>query len=313
MPSDATAHVAQAVPPAFRTIDIRTRKGDRELRFLIKLDLRDRTQHDIASAILLAHVLFEQETSLGIIAALSEGDVFFDIGANVGYFSQLAGSIVGPAGRVFAFEPNPTTVATFNSNMTLNSDHAHIALFEKALSDQSGAAAFVAVDENVGPDAPFARDSNGTLWTDDHDTCPGIHRIMVETVRLDALVAERNLPIPKVIKIDTEGAEERILRGAGALIAPDTIPFVFCEINTNGLRQHGSSPQALRAFMRGRGYETYLLNKDGMLPLLVPYGTDIESQYVFNVLFSTPEHVSRAWPTVKFVSIIEGMQQSKQS
>lgn len=310
MSSDTASNAAQTIPPAFRTLDIRTSKNDREVRFLVRVDLRDRTQHDIASAILLAHVLFEQETSLGVLTALSEGDVFYDIGANIGYFSQLAGSVVGTAGRVFAFEANPDTATIFNANMGINGTPGHITLFGKALSDQNGEAAFVAVDEKAGPTVPFARDSNGSLWTSEHDSCDGIHRIMVETVRLDDLVVQQGLPTPKVVKIDTEGAEERILRGAGALIAPGVIPFIFCEMNKNGLRQHGSSPDRLRAFMHERGYDVFLLNKDGTLPLLVPHGTDITSEYVFNVLFSTPEHVSRAWPAVKFVSVIEGIHQA---
>lgn len=307
---DTASDTAQIVPPAFRTLDIRTRKGNRELRFLMRLDLRDRTQNDIAASILQARVLFEQETSLGVMAVLSEGDAFIDIGANVGYFSQLAGSIVGPAGRVFAFEANPATAGLFNANMEINGSPGHITLIGTALSDQEGEAAFVAVDEKAGPDAPFARDSNGTLWTHDHDACDGIHRIVVKTARLDTLAAERGLPVPKAIKIDTEGAEERILRGAGALISPAAIPFIFCEINENGLKQHGSSVRGLRAFMRERGYDTFLLNKDGALPSLVPHGTDIASVYVFNVLFSTAEHVGRIWPAVRFVSVLEEMQKA---
>ena len=104
----------------------------------------------------------------------------------------------------------------------------------------------------------------------------------------------------KLIKIDTEGAEQRILEGAHLLMLMEP-PFIIAELAPFGLKALGCSPQALREMMQDHGYETFLIHGNGDLPSLVPRTTEIEymlGMAVMNIMFSTLENVSKYWSKV---------------
>jgi len=90
----------------------------------------------------------------------------------------------------------------------------------------------------------------------------------------------------KLIKIDTEGAEGAVLKGAVTSLSNLEIPYVICEINRFGLKQMGSTEKELRDFMRELGYDPYLISDQS--PHLQKLAPDffVNSIYVFNLLFS---------------------------
>jgi len=90
----------------------------------------------------------------------------------------------------------------------------------------------------------------------------------------------------KLIKIDTEGAEGAVLKGAVTSLSNLEIPYVICEINRLGLKQMGSTEKELRDFMRELGYDPYLISDQ--FPHLQKLAPDffMKSIYVFNLLFS---------------------------
>jgi len=141
-----------------------------------------------------------------IAQELSSGDTFYDIGANVGFFTVIAARRVGPAGRVVAFEPVHSNAALLRRNLAANAfENAEIV--EAAVGDRSGSVPFLsrtAVDGKVHPRG---------------DT-------QVRMVRLDDL----DLPAPDLVKIDAEGAEFDVLRGARALIERHR-PTIVCELH----------------------------------------------------------------------------------
>ncbi len=115
-------------------------------------------------------------------------------------------------------------------------------------------------------------------------------------IKMDTTTLNRITPDPcRLIKLDTEGAEERILQGAGDVLRVRHPPFVVAEMNAFGLNQMGGSPESLRGFMRLHGYDTFALYPDGAIPELVPPRRGIECPHVFNVLFSSPEAVASIW------------------
>lgn len=162
--------------------------------------------------------------------ALRPGDVFYDIGANVGFFSLLASQRVG-AGRVIAFEPLPANLELLRRNLALNGAD-NVSIVDAAVADTSGRARFT-----VGGSA-----SQGALADEG---------IEVAVVALDEL----DLPPPTVMKIDVEGAESRVLAGAVRLLTHHR-PVIF--LSSHGFRQY----DACTRFLEGVGYCSSL-RRDG--------------------------------------------------
>ena len=156
------------------------------------------------------------------------GSVVFDIGAHVGFYTLLASVLVGPTGSVFAFEPVPSNVHYLRKHLCLNSVQ-NVTVIEAAVSDADGFCAF----------------QEGAISLTGHlSATGGLH---VQAVRLDRLVSEGAIPSPQYIKIDVEGAEARVLRGATELLARDH-PVVF-------LSTHGREVNAdCRGFLGSLGY-----------------------------------------------------------
>lgn len=120
--------------------------------------------------------------------------VFYDVGANVGFYSLLASMLVG-AGNVFAFEPLPANIAYLYKHLALNNIR-NVGVFELAVCDRVGAAFF----EQEGTGAMGRLQDKGNL--------------RVVTTTLDSLLQEQRLAPPHYIKMDIEGAETRALAGA---------------------------------------------------------------------------------------------------
>lgn len=133
-------------------------------------------------------------------AMIKEGTVVFDIGAQAGFYTLLAAILVGPRGRVYAFEPVPRNLFYLKEHLRLN-NLSNVTVIEAAVADGCGSAALEA-----GPNPSEGRlASRGQL--------------RVRTVSLDELIARQELPEPDYLKIDVEGAELLVLKGAEATIA----------------------------------------------------------------------------------------------
>lgn len=139
---------------------------------------------------------YEMVKRLAVEKGVKRGDIFYDIGANVGYFSLLAAKLSAPDGRVVAFEPLPRNIAFIQRHIALNKLQERIVVVEAAVSDHSGTAFF----------DPDISTSKG------HIAEQG--QLEVKLVCLDELVKTGEIPLPDVMKIDVEGAEAEVLRGA---------------------------------------------------------------------------------------------------
>ena len=176
---------------------------------------------------------YEIDKQLELARSLRPGEVFYDIGANVGFYTVLASRLVGPRGFIYAFEPLPTNVGYLTRHVELNR-LSNVRLFSVALSDKKGHATF-----DPGPHR-----SMGKLAADGSLT--------VETETVDALVASEKLRPPSCMKIDVEGAEVDVLRGAlktlesakpMVLVATHSPEIHRCVIDM--LREHGYRTTAL--------------------------------------------------------------------
>ena len=104
-------------------------------------------------------------------------------------------------------------------------------------------------------------------------------------------------PVVVSSKIDTEGAEQQVCNGARQALERHAIPFVISELNDFGLQQLDTSQEGFRAFMKDLGYDTFLMDREGGFPKLLPNSVAIasKSKSVSNVLFSRIEFVAPYW------------------
>jgi FkbM family methyltransferase len=226
-----------------------------------------------------------------MIRVLQPGDVVFDVGANCGYFSILAASLVGPRGHVVAMEPAPSCLARLKGNVERNG-LINISVVEKVVTDRVGDTSFHLNRDNSGGNALW----DPGEWPGNTMSRANPESISINATTLDTQWKEHGLAVPKLIKIDTEGAEERVLRGAKELVSGCNVPFIVAELNGFGLRKLGSTPQSLRALMESFGYSTFSLYFSGAMPKFVPSQSEIRCPFIINVLFSKPEAIAEYWP-----------------
>ena len=143
-----------------------------------------------------------------------QGAVVWDVGAHIGYESLYFATLVGPAGRVVAFEPNPANVREWERNIAGDPKLApRLSLHKVALSDSAGTAAL-----RFSEDILSGRSSGSHLATvmppEGQVSYATFGLLDVACARVDDLVESGEISPPAVIKIDVEGAEAEVLRGA---------------------------------------------------------------------------------------------------
>ena len=164
------------------------------------------------------------------------GATVFDVGAHVGYYTLLASVLAGDTGRVWAFEPNPANHAFLRRHVAVNR-RDNVSIENAAVSDRNGTAAFA-----------FGTGS-GTGHLDTKGS------LEVRTVRLDDFCREHGVQ-PGFLKIDVEGAEQAVLRGAEETLAAR--PVIF--LSTHGPQIHA----ACLAWLRERGYSLRPVDADDL-------------------------------------------------
>lgn len=177
--------------------------------------------------------LFEVRKSTLFVRTLHPGDVVFDLGANVGYYTMIASLYAGGTGCVVAFEPLPQNISYLKRHLELN-QMQNVRLVDVAVADVSETSSFDAGNNR----------SMGKLAAEGE--------IKVTTVCLDDLLARQEFPVPQVLKIDIEGAELRALRGAQNLLTKRR-PKLFIATHSDALHQ------GCRKFLAELGYNVRVL------------------------------------------------------
>jgi FkbM family methyltransferase len=143
-------------------------------------------------------------TPLLVRTLLAPGDTFLDVGASIGRWTLPAAKMVGPAGRVLAFEPVQRMAGALRKSAWANR-FAQVRVFEVALSNCAGEADFSVEKENSGG-------SRLGRMPDDSRRTFSSHRVKVST--LDDIVRAEGLKTVALVKIDVEGFEAEVLQGA---------------------------------------------------------------------------------------------------
>jgi FkbM family methyltransferase len=177
-------------------------------------------------------------------AYAAPGSTVIDVGANIGFFALRFGAWVGPAGRVYAIEPERRNVASLRARVA-----------------RSGLAGVVECVRAAAADKP------GTVQLVLNPIHPGDHHIgdagePVPAVTLDELTASDARPV-SLIKIDVQGAELLVLAGAERVLA-EHHPAIFIEIDEAALQRQGASAERLISALVERGYRGHLLTRAGV-------------------------------------------------
>jgi FkbM family methyltransferase len=158
----------------------------------------------------------EPEEQEELAKHLKSGHVFYDLGANIGFYTTIAARIVGDSGRVYAFEPFPVSVEAIKKNGRLN-NFTNIEVFSVAVGEKAGNTSFFLKELSAGHSLVQAEGSDG-------------EKIPVEIVALDSYIQEKGLRPPDVMMIDIEGAEVLALQGMIETIAKYK-PVILCEVH----------------------------------------------------------------------------------
>jgi FkbM family methyltransferase len=195
---------------------------------------------------------FEWRERLFLNAFLQPGDIFVDVGANIGLFTLIAAQCVSPAGRVFSFEPNPSTFQRLSENVRM-SNFANVSLYQSALSDQI--ALFNLVVESDDSLGTLAYSENKQVYSDQLNNCKIIE---VNTITWDDFAQKHNL-VGKVtlMKIDVEGWEAHVLDGAVEMLARPDAPVLHIEFNDKAAQLAGWSCLELYTTLQRLGYQIF--------------------------------------------------------
>jgi FkbM family methyltransferase len=226
---------------------------------------------------------YEAETTQLLGAMLRPGDTFIDIGAHVGYFSMVAVPFVGPHGTVLSFEPEFANYGRLVEHIALNQAW-QVQPVHMAVGSREDVATFFVNADNDGGHA---------LWdVSKHDQCHETRirgeRRTVFVTTLDRFLAQRPIASLKAIKIDAEGSELAILRGAEQSIRRYHVPFIIAEVNRFALQNMGTSEAELRALMTSWGYETYIVVPGETTLARLNPDSHVDTEFVFNLLFRHP-------------------------
>jgi FkbM family methyltransferase len=194
---------------------------------------------------------YERPTSDLISALAGQGSTVVDVGANIGFFSLLASQCVGPAGRVLAFEPVPSTCGQLRANLQLNRV-GNVKAYDLALANAGGT-----VTMHEGPSRNKGLSSMRAIEG-------ATETRLVQAAAFDDLdLGDARIGL---IKIDVEGAEQLVLEGMMRTLAKHR-PYLIVEVTERFLAAFGHSGLSLCALLEPLGYRTYEITDDGPEPL----------------------------------------------
>src|SRR3989344_2390574 len=217
---------------------------------------------------------YEKETTDLFKKIVRPGMTVVDIGAHIGYFTRLCSQLVGPTGRVIAFDADKTNFNLLSQNIK-KLRHNNVVLVNKAVSDRDGTIEFYNVYNKTGshsiivPKALF-------------------EKTVVSSVTLDAFLQESNIVNVDVIKIDIEGGEYYAFLGMKKLFEQKGPLSILCEFCPKHLKNAGIDPAEFLKNMQRLGFSMNEVLPGGTLANLslpdVPRLSFYEMGYT-NILF----------------------------
>jgi len=221
---------------------------------------------------------YEPDVRAALTHFLKPGDTFVDCGANIGYFSVMAGHLVGRRGQVVAIEANPVTRTFLSRNLQLNGFGTIVGC---ALSSSPGEL------ELLVPKAGdvFSSLKSGGLVADD-----GMERFSVQGRTLDEVVSSVGLTRLDLVKMDIEGAELDVL-GSARRVMCELRFVIICEYGSNTWPAFGSCKDDLLRLLEKRNYRVGVF--DPANSRVITVGEDVWKSPCANLLLIPSERDHR--------------------
>jgi len=183
---------------------------------------------------------------------VKKGDNVLDIGANIGYFTLMLAKLVGPTGKVFAFEPDPRNISLLKKNIETNG-YQNVVVVPKAVSNVNEKCTLFTSQSTFGQNRIYEPKK-----TKNQEYVP----IESETIFLDNFFMN-NEKIENIsfVKIDVEGAEKYVLEGMKNILSLNKNIKIFSEIDLDFLNDAGSSYTEMIEFLEKRGFTVFLVNE----------------------------------------------------
>jgi FkbM family methyltransferase len=178
---------------------------------------------------------------------LRPGDVFVDVGANIGLFSLIAANRAGNSGMVYAFEPAGKTFHRLHENLKIN-DFKNAQCFQLALSDQSGEFPFYTSEDGFDAWNSIAHPIAGKSFSKESVQCLAWDHF----ARIHDLLGKVTM-----MKIDVEGWESRVLEGARESFSREDAPLLQVEFTDKASTSAGSSCKRLYQLLENLGYRMF--------------------------------------------------------
>lgn len=166
-----------------------------------------------------------------------------DVGANLGIYSVLGSDLVGPSGKVYAFEPVPENLALLNHNIKLNGAK-NVTVVPKAISDKVGESEIFLAPGSIGTHSMGAKSK----------TC-----ITIKTDTIDNFVNQNHLKVD-LIKMDIEGYEGHAIRGGNITLSNKNL-VLLTEFSAKMLRQSGDDPLEIAKQLLSNFKNAFVVNE----------------------------------------------------
>jgi FkbM family methyltransferase len=174
--------------------------------------------------------------------------VVIDIGANIGFYTLLAASLLADGGRVHSFEPTSAVFRRLNENILLNGLQNRVFPNQAAICDSSGSTTlYIHEDDSEG---------NSLALSETH---PSSETVAATTI--DQYVSNSNIKTVHLLKMDIEGAEYRALIGGAGLFHRPDAPLLIVELNPEALSLCGKETSEVITLLNAFGYDCFQLEK----------------------------------------------------
>ena len=202
---------------------------------------------DLVSVSILRNRDWQPGVWTALRSRLSAGAVLLDVGAHIGYFSLKGATMVGPTGRVVSFEPNPETLVQLRSNVAASGVESVVAVQPVAATDREQQLTLYAT-RGINTGASSLSQENAKAFDEAPQGYP------VRGRAIDDVVAELGLTRVDAVKIDVEGAEVSVLRGALKTLSRFH-PKIVLEVDERQLAGFNTKPADIELLLKQAGYD----------------------------------------------------------